>query len=217
MDCKNTLFIHNSNYLIAMEVSAALVILLKNPIKGKAKTRLANDIGLDNAHEVYLSLIDYTAKVTESYLGPKSVYYAFFIDENDQFEALEKRLQSGQDLGERIQNALSEVLQVHERVMFIGSDCATLTTDILHNASQMLDEQDVVIGPSHDGGYYLIGVKGHQQILFQDVKWSTDQVYTQTLEKAKESNLKVGVLPMLSDIDDLESLRVHGKNLGFNF
>jgi glycosyltransferase A (GT-A) superfamily protein (DUF2064 family) len=94
--------------------------------------------------------------------------------------------------------------------LLIGSDCAQLKISHIEYAFEVLKEKDVVIGPSLDGGYYLIGMKKCHQSLFTDIEWSTENVLSQTLEKIDSEGLSFGLLEQLSDIDEWEDWVKYG-------
>jgi hypothetical protein len=99
------------------------------------------------------------------------------------------------------------------KVVLIGSDCAELTKDIIENAFQALEHSDVVIGPSFDGGYYLLGMSSFEPDLFENIAWSTPSVFEQTIAKAGQLHLSIAMLPRLNDIDTQEDLRQSDSNL----
>ena len=189
-----------------------LIVMMKNPIKGKAKSRLAKDVGIEEAHQIYLRLVAYTQKVVSLFSGNLHIHYAYFIDDNDGFRAnATRRLQVEGDLTAKLSHASESVSDYPQ--LFIGSDCAQLTTEILEEAADLLTQVNVVLGPSHDGGYYLIGMDQYYPELFQNIDWSTDKVLEQTISKATDMNLSFTKLSVLSDIDDLASYQKYGQNI----
>lgn len=188
----------------------ALIIFVKNPVLGEVKTRLAATIGEEAALHVYHQLLNYTREVTSQLDVPKFVYYHSHIGSSDLWDELEytKRVQASSDLGGRMKSALEDVLNEGEAmVCLIGSDCPALTAEYVDTAMTSLRQADVVLGPSLDGGYYLIGVKAVYNELFDNINWSTDQVLSTTLERCKSLDLKVTLLPELSDVDVEADLR----------
>jgi hypothetical protein len=89
----------------------------------------------------------------------------------------------------------------HPRVIALNSDGPTLPADYLREANVRLDSADIVLGPSEDGGYYLIGLKQPAPELFRDIDWSTDRVTTQTLDRIKTVGPQVSLLPSWYDVD----------------
>lgn len=194
-----------------MKKNDVLLIFLKPFIKGKVKTRLAKDIGDRRALEVYETLVRHT--VAEAEKLPSNIELIFCYSEepgpSDRYPgAFSSIIQHGETLGDRMSHAMvwADTQGFREKVI-IGSDCATLSVGHLMEAFQQLDKNDVVLGPAEDGGYYLIGMTVPQPGLFENIHWSTDTVYESTLKKIYESNLRVGKLETLSDIDDLDDLR----------
>lgn len=193
----------------------AVIIFIKNPELGKVKTRLAETLGEQKALDIYKSLLDYTRTVTSLFESKRYLFYSSEIHEDEWSNSLfEKKLQSGSDLGVRMYNAFDEVLKSNAKAVIIGSDCPKLSPMILSEAFKALDENDVVIGPSLDGGYYLLGMKKLHTTLFQDINWSTDQVMPRTLDKINGEGLKYTQLTALSDVDYEEDWQQHGWELG---
>lgn len=190
--------------------SDILMIFLKPFVLGNVKTRLAKDIGGDQALEVYKRLVTHT--VSEAEKLPEGIAIWFFYSEHPDNQTnfpghYNLKIQHGESLGDRMANAIAWAdEQGFEKKVIIGSDCAALSVRHLTDAFQMLDQHDVVIGPAADGGYYLIGTKQPQPALFANIAWSTDAVYADTLKIANEKTLSVGKLEVLSDIDDLDDL-----------
>jgi len=117
--------------------------------------------------------------------------------------------QRGETLGERLINAAAELLSNgFESVCLINSDSPTLPGEIVKSASSLLaqDGDRVVLGPSDDGGYYLIGLKHPHHQLFERIEWSTENVLAHTIERAAEINLPVELLPTWYDVDDAATL-----------
>lgn len=187
----------------------ALLIFVKNPELGKVKTRLASDVGDEKALAVYLELLKRTEKVTRPLPFDKFVFYSDYIPSNDLFSEKEfqKKIQRGEDLGQRMSNAFKEVFdQGLGPVCIIGSDCYDLQTNHLHEAFFHLVKNDFVVGPAKDGGYYLIGMKDFDEGVFQNIKWSTETVFFETLEYVKGKRKSYQLLQSLRDIDTAEDL-----------
>lgn len=189
--------------------SNLLLIFIKNPQKGKVKTRLAEAIGDGRALNVYQELLSITKSVTDSLDCNRQVWYSQFIDQEDQWpsDGYEKRLQRGDDLGARMENAFRHGFeQGYQKVAIIGSDCADLKPAIIQEAFDSLDKYDIVLGPSKDGGYYLLGMTTFCPDLFDEKEWSTSMVLEQTLNQIKNRELSFKLLPTLNDIDTEEDL-----------
>ena len=181
----------------------ALIIFIKNPEPGKVKTRLAKTVGPEKALQIYLALSEYTRKVALSMPVARLLFYSKFVDTNDAWpdQAFDKRLQVGEDLGERMDQSFREALTDHDRVLIIGSDCPGLTKEILEEAYSALDERPYVLGPAEDGGYYLLGMRKPSSYLFENMAWSTESVLSETLERIKATGETYHLLESLSDVD----------------
>lgn len=184
----------------------ALIIFVKNPVLGTAKTRIAQRVGNREALIIYQKLLQKTFEVSSLWHGDKYVYYDQFIDDDDLWPNQEyfKKLQIEGGLGEKMHAAFEELLPLYSKVCIIGSDCFQLSADIIVQAFNLLSTTDVVIGPSRDGGYYLLGMKSNHKQLFIDIPWSTDQVTSLTVKKITELKLSHIMLTPLKDIDHYE-------------
>lgn len=196
-----------------MTTDRLLMIFVKNPEPGKVKTRLAQSIGNEKALIVYKSLLNMTAKVSSTVRSDKAVFYFEFVDDDDLWNNYfyQKYIQEGDDLGNKMMNAFSLAFEKgYNQVVIIGSDCPELTTAIIEQAFQLLDEKDVAIGPASDGGYYLLGMCKLYKELFLNKQWSSENVLLDTLLDLKEKNISYELLETLSDVDyeeDLASLK----------
>jgi len=118
--------------------------------------------------------------------------------------------QKGENLGERMKNGFVEAFSMHfKRVVLIGSDIPELPIEYIQEAFQSLKEKDVVIGPSIDGGYYLIGFKEKtfSPQVFEGIPWSTNRVFEETMKVLKKEKLTFHTLQSLRDIDTIEDLK----------
>jgi len=194
--------------------SSAIIIFMRAPHQNGAKTRLAKTIGRKRATEFYGLCVD--AIVSQVNELPSEVNkYIFFAEpvREDKIEYLVDlgygvAVQEGQDLGCRLQNAFCRVFQEgFRKVVIVASDVPDLTAGIVEEALDGLNSSDVVIGPSHDGGYYLIGMRELHRSIFEGVSWGTEQVCRQTLDAAKQKKLTVRQFKTLTDIDTEDDLR----------
>ncbi len=192
----------------------AIIIFIKNPVAGNAKTRLAKDVGDEKALEIYKSLLAYTRTVSLLVNAKRYLYYSGeILDDEWEQTYFNKRLQSDGNLGERMSNAFKDVLANHEKVLIIGSDCPQLDLMIISSAYKQLDVHDYVIGPSKDGGYYLLGMKDLNTDVFNEIKWSTATVCSQTIERIEAADKTFDLLPELSDVDYKEDWDKYGWGL----
>ena len=183
--------------------SRALIVFVRKPELGKVKTRLAATVGDEQALDIYNLLVQHTQLVASAVPSVKLVYYAPAIVDKDFWSGadIQKRLQPEGDLGQKMEAAFREALTLADKAIIVGSDCAELTPGIIGEAYDALDRADVAIGPATDGGYYLLGMKKLHPFLFQDMVWSTEMVYQQTVDRIEQAGLSHHVLPVLSDVD----------------
>lgn len=193
----------------------ALIIFIKNPEIGKVKTRLAKTVGDEKALAVYKALMEHTRKIAEALSVNRRLFYSQFINESDKWSRnkFQKELQIEADLGIKMATAFHTVFKTNEKVVIIGSDCASLTPEIVQTAFDQLDNYPFVIGPAMDGGYYLLGMNQFTPEIFNDIAWSTETVCSTTIERIKSLGKTFFLLPKLSDIDYEEDWIKYGWNL----
>lgn len=191
---------------------AALIFTIKNPVKGKVKTRLAATVGAERALAIYRALLQHTREAAEQVHAARYVFYSDFIDETDDWKPrhFTKIVQCRGDIGDRMADCFSKVMPHHPMAVLAGSDIPGLTGEILKLAIEKLSDYDFVIGPALDGGYYLIGMKTYEPSVFQEIAWSTPSVFTQTIEKIESLGGTWFVLPELSDVDYEEDWQRYG-------
>lgn len=190
-----------------------LLIFIKNPDPGKVKTRLAATVGPQKAYQIYLKLLSLTIDAASEADADRQVWYSSYIDSDDFISEPDftKRKQIGENLGARMLHAFeSGFSEGYKNTVIIGSDCPDVNPALIEQAFNGLKEHDLVIGPSADGGYYLLGMKNLYESLFGEIDWSTERVLEQTLEKANSLSLSVTCLPELNDIDTIEDLEKAG-------
>ncbi|MGM0579100.1 MAG: TIGR04282 family arsenosugar biosynthesis glycosyltransferase [Bacteroidota bacterium] len=195
-----------------MNKKRLLIIFVKNPELGKCKTRLAATIGDQKALNFYKNMLKRTKEVANKVNADKAIYYSSFIDDNDLWSnepPFYKYLQNqNPDLGIKMQSAFEEAFQDgYESVCIIGSDCYALDEKVIEQAFKSLESKDAVLGPSNDGGYYLLGMNQLHAQLFKNKEWSTDSVAPETIQDFKRLKLGYFLLEELTDIDNEEDLR----------
>jgi uncharacterized protein len=125
------------------------------------------------------------------------------------------------NFGDCLFHTINEIFaRGHSSAVVLNSDSPTLPTALLIEAAEVLAKPGdrAVLGPSNDGGYYLLGLKLAHRRMFDDIAWSTERVVGQTLERAREINLEVRTLPAWYDVDDLDGLRrLHAELCGDDF
>lgn len=191
-----------------------VIVMTRFPEPGKTKTRLIPALGAELATALHCVLVRQTLQsvVRLTQHGRCSPEVRFAGGSSDRMQELfgsEANYvpQVGSDLGERISSAFAIAFaEGAQRVVVIGTDCPDLEPAILQQAFELLLQADVVIGPAHDGGYYLLGMRRQHAQLFREIDWGTELVMKQTLEKSSRLRLRVELLASLSDVDYPEDL-----------
>ena len=189
-----------------------LGLTVRYPERGLVKTRLAKDIGDDEACRVYRAMaekiIAETAPVDGSY--GRIIFYTPSLYERYVGEWIPgERIipQRGKDIGVIMDNAFCDMFEAGaEKSIVVGGDIPGLNRNIIVRAFQLLGQADVVIGPATDGGYYLIGLKSRAAELFQGIPWGTAEVFPETLRVAGDLGLTVGTMLAMADVDTADDL-----------
>ena len=192
----------------------AICVFAKQPVPGQVKTRLIPAIGAEEACRVYRELLGHTlcevAALTGCYrevcLSPSARDRQFL--EVDQTWAM--REQRGANLGTRMANSFARLLRRHRSVVLIGSDCPEMTTEYLNQARDVLTEARdarVVVGPSDDGGYVLLGMNVFVPELFASVDWGTSAVLATTRDRLRRAGVSTIELATLFDLDTKDDLQ----------
>jgi uncharacterized protein len=180
-----------------------LYIFCRWPEPGKAKTRLIPQFGPDGAAAIYTKLLTHTIEIARASGIPFELRAtganaaAFQAGLGDDLNVV--------DQGDG--NLTDRLSRIPAPAIVIGSDCPGLTQEHLWAAHDTLALEEMVIGPASDGGYYLLGFKSDAHFAFEDIAWSTDKVFEQTVKRFAERGVRPAVLPQLSDVDipaDLE-------------
>lgn len=201
-----------------------VMIFTKYPTPGYAKTRLASEIGSEKAAEISRKLSERIVRTVRKFIcssGTQTIlsriHFATKTNDNADLQLMREWLgtiekpyeireelirQVSGGLGERLTTAFADSFkQDASKVIVVGADIPEISTQILGEAFKRLDDMDVVIGPTEDGGYYLLGIKERHAELFRGVSWSTDSVCETTVRIATGAGLSVGKLCMLRDVD----------------
>jgi hypothetical protein len=190
------------------------VLLVKRPAPGRVKRRLAEGIGPGHASALYETFVaDILATFARARVVPTICYHppgaaAFFrrwLGDGHRFLA-----QKGLDHPGRLSRAFEDLFaRGSERVIIVASDNPDLPGGILRKAREALGKNEAVIGPTLDGGYYLIGFRAGSFVpgAFSGIDWSTPRVLGQTVARVRDAGRSVAVLPRWSDVDNLEDLQ----------
>lgn len=190
----------------ATRAATLLGIFAKHWEPGKVKTRLAKTIGESRAatlHALFVStLVERLGQVGERRViafWPPQSQAPFAALARSRFEIWP---QSSGDLGQRMQAFFTQGLMAAQRVVLIGSDSPDLPLELIDEAFRALQSHEVVLGPSADGGYYLIGLARQVPPIFDDISWSTPEVWPQTTSRLKAAGIAWHELPTWYDVDD---------------
>ncbi|MFZ2096803.1 MAG: TIGR04282 family arsenosugar biosynthesis glycosyltransferase [Anaerolineales bacterium] len=202
----------------------ALLVVAKQPTPGQTKTRLCPPLTHAQAADLYDCFLRDTLDMMRKVPGVQCVIGYLPEDARGYFRQLAPDMglicQRGRSLGERLDNLLTEILASgSQRAIVMDSDSPTLPVGYISIAFDRLTDVDVVLGPTRDGGYYLIGMKQPQPHLLRQVQMSTTHVLTDTLALAKDTGLTAFLLPTWYDVDtiaDLNQLDSEISGFGFN-
>jgi len=182
-----------------------ICIFAKPPLPGKAKTRLIPALGSNGAAAVARALlkdvVDAAVQVPDSHV---------VISASEVFQAEESLpvwLQPEGDLGVRIERTLQLALKSSDVAVAVGADTPGLTPAMLAQAFDTLQNKDAVLGPTNDGGYYLVGARCCPDGLFQNIRWSNKETLQDTLRRFDEFKLDYGVGPEWFDLDTPDDWR----------
>jgi rSAM/selenodomain-associated transferase 1 len=195
----------------------AVILFAREPVEGQVKTRLSSLLDAPTILSLYRHFLrDSIEKIcsvkdTDRFIGIASDPKTSYFDEVSQSHPVSLFVQQGENLGERMRQAFADRFEEgYERVVIIGSDSPTLPVAYITQALQ--SKKEVVIGPSTDGGYYLIGMRGKMTDIFERVPWGTDCVLSETLNVLKSQSAEAELLPVWYDVDlpeDLRFLKTH--------
>ncbi len=198
-------------------MDAIIQIFARAPLRGTVKRRLARDLGERRTMRIYRALLAGTlqtvaaAGVSAEIWVAGSPFHPYLRKLASRYR-MPLRVQHGSDLGERMLRALRHGLNRASSVILIGSDCPGLTAAHLRQARDALTTPDrIVLGPSTDGGYYLIGARRAPPSPFRGITWGTGTVLVQTRRRLRRLALVECRLPELTDLDDGRSLRRLGS------
>ena len=180
---------------------------------GAVKTRLAAAIGNEPASEIYRRSL---ATLLARFRTVADTHCLVFTPENRRSEFARLvgdhwplQPQTEGDLGAKMHAFFATGFEegTFSKIVLIGSDSPTLPRSLIETAFAELDTHEVVLGPTPDGGYYLIGASGHSPPVFDGIAWSTRDVWPQTIAKLRHAGVRFAVLPEWYDIDTADDLR----------
>jgi uncharacterized protein len=191
-----------------------ILLFVKSPVKGQVKTRLAAEIGEEFAVTLYKCFVEDVLGLVKDVGVPLRLLFdppdaeADFRDwlgEQDFF-----RPQAGDDIGEKMKNGFESAFEEgFSKVVAIGSDLPDLPCDFLRRTFTQLQSHDAVLGPSSDGGYYLIGFSREAFLpeAFENIAWSRDGVFEQTIRILRQWARSTFLLPVWHDVDTAADMK----------
>ena len=190
----------------------SLLIFAKSPEPGQVKTRIAQTVGPDQAAAIYAEMLELILR--ESAAEDEWERHIFISPESDadyfHRRGMKTRLQRGNNIGERMANAfLDSSHHASGKIVLIGSDIPSLTRADITAAFERLASDPAVIGPSEDGGFYLLGLLEEHaptvsRLLRKPIPWSTPEVLAEVEKHCRDYQLTLGYLPPKTDIDTYE-------------
>lgn len=192
-----------------------LLVFAKAPVAGRVKTRLSPPLPPDAAALLYEACLRDVVALCARERARLEVWYDDHGSARDYFAhefTVAIHAQSSGDLGHRMSDAFERSFNDGaQRVIIVGSDVPTLPESVLNAAVDGLREAEMVIGPTLDGGYYLVGLTAavwpRARSLFSDLEWSTPTVFRGTVERAAQARLDLRVLPGWYDVDTINDVR----------
>ncbi|MEX2474400.1 TIGR04282 family arsenosugar biosynthesis glycosyltransferase [Marinobacter sp.] len=194
------------------DVSALIMQFSKWPEEGRVKTRLMPELGARGAMEAHIRL---SLQVLDNLLAsgfPVQLWWDRALEPVPEAAArivsqllaagVMTGIQQGETLGQRMEAALDEALQSYDKAVVVGSDCPSVDPEYVRQAVAALDTSDVVLGPSNDGGYVLIGARRTLPGMLNNVDWGTERVLHQTCHRLAGHGLSVTQLEPRWDVDE---------------
>jgi len=194
----------------------AVIVFCKPPVAGRVKTRLIGALSARQAAEIHEACVKDTIAMVNALPGAKRWLYVASSRAAAQRMAAHILLgmkwkvvtQRGSDLGERMRNAIEEQLHAGaEKVVIVGTDSPWMGGERIARALQLLDKTDVVLGPSEDGGYYLVAARQAVSKMFSGIHWGTVEVLPKTLRALRAMRTSFHLLKRDFDLDRPEDLR----------
>lgn len=187
----------------------ALAVFAREPIPGKAKTRLIPLLGPRGSADFHAALVSDTLQKVNA-LAERAVPYFYLAGEkfpvSSSLSDYTLKRQSGADLGERLENAFRVLLKTHTGALVTGTDSPLLSHRALLNALEKLRASDAVLGPCPDGGFYLIGLRCHVPGLFNGVRWGSEWAFEDMRAKLQAHDFSCHILASVEDVDRPEDV-----------
>lgn len=190
-----------------------LYLFAKAPVAGHVKRRMCPPLDEVQSARVALAMLNHTtAAVERGWFGQRVLNVTPDLS-HSAFESYQgsikwqSRVQIQADLGERMREVLQEGIEAYGAAAVLGTDIPAIDVGVLREVFRALQAGEQVVGPSLDGGFYLLGLREMPADLFKGIEWGTDGVYAKLMENAGLLDIKLESLPTLSDCDHIEELK----------
>jgi rSAM/selenodomain-associated transferase 1 len=224
-DFFGVLFEGHLTVMCAIHHTTALVVFAKSPIPGTVKTRMQPPLSCLECLELHNVMVRLTLEELVKSPRPGLERFLYLTGHRSEAEELAPEhfvpsgfqidVQNGKDLGERLASALAKQWgSGFSKIIFVGTDCPFLKAKDIEETMDLLSDYEVVLGPTRDGGYFLIGVSANVPYIFQGVEWGTERVFRQTIQIAREHGLRWQCLGHKFDIDRFEDLMRFHRRVG---
>jgi rSAM/selenodomain-associated transferase 1 len=193
-------------------MKTAVVVMLKNPVPGKVKTRLSRKYGKRGAARIHTRLteqllsgisglgnVDIYLSVTPGRAHVRAWHWARVF-------GMRLKVQAPGDLGEKMLAECSALARQYQAVIIVGSDCPEVDASVLEQCRKLLQSNDVVIGPAEDGGYYLLGLRRCMAGMFRNISWGTGIVFRETERRLQSAGVSYACLEYRYDVDRPEDV-----------
>ncbi|MBE9503180.1 MAG: TIGR04282 family arsenosugar biosynthesis glycosyltransferase [Proteobacteria bacterium] len=191
-----------------------IILFAKAPVPGEVKTRLSPHLSPEDAALVQEAFIFDTLATLQSCKGVDLYIACHPSAKHPFYEEAQKRFtltligQGAGHLGDRMKRVISQLKSAgYDEIVVLGSDSPSIPVKMIDDSFERLKKSDLVIGPSIDGGYYLIGFSGELPPIFDGINWGTESVFSETMERLKDSDIDCSVLPYWYDVDTIKELR----------
>lgn len=190
-----------------------ILMFAKAPIAGKVKTRLTPPLSQYDAAKIQEAFIFDTLETLQT-LRSVDLFMACYPSTHIFYNKVEEKFnlnfidQGDGNLGERLKRVVKHLQsQGYKQIVILGSDSPSIPAKLIEDSFRLLKEKDAVIGPSVDGGYYLIGLSCYLPGIFGDISWGGDTVFAETVGKIISADADYSVLPFWYDVDTIKELR----------
>ena len=198
----------------------AVILFARDPILGQVKTRLSPSLDDETILKLYTCFVEDSLEKIRQVDNAKCFVGISPDNHSGFFEGIESLgmnlfTQQGKDLGDKMRQAfVDRFAEGYKKVVIIGSDSPSLPVSYINKA--LASEKDLVLGPSTDGGYYLIAMSGKVSEVFSGVAWGTKHVLDETLKKLKGARASLELLPIWYDVDSPDDLKFLNTHLKLN-